>query len=167
MSNRHRFRKLKFIDKKQQLRFAMELALYAMLFPLFFLVLSLADPIANSLMGKHTEKILPLYSLLAFCTEHWWKFILTLGLLGIISILFSHRLVGPIRRFENALVQNTANPAEPVNCRLRPKDYFQEFSQRLHEFLNEPETTAGSGDPGGSTQSPGPEIYEGNSEVST
>jgi len=61
MGNHHRFRKLKFIDKKQQLRFAMELALYATLFPLFFLVLSLADPIANSLMGEHTEKILPLY----------------------------------------------------------------------------------------------------------
>jgi len=167
MSNRHRFRKLKFIDKKQQLRFAMELALYAILFPLFFLVLSLADPIANQLMGKDTEELQPLYSLLAFCTEHWWEFILTLGLLGFISILFSHRLVGPIRRFENALIQKTENPAEPVNCRLRPKDYFQEFSQRLHEFLNAPETTAGSGDPGASTQSPGAEIYEGNSEVST
>jgi len=167
MGNHHRFRKLKFIDKKQQLRFAMELALYATLFPLFFLVLSLADPIANSLMGEHTEKILPLYSLLAFCIEHWWEFILTLGLLGFISILFSHRLVGPIRRFENALIQKTENPEEPVNCRLRPKDYFQEFSHRLHEFLNAPRTLANSGDPEGSTQGPGPEIDEGNSEVST
>ena len=167
MSNRHRFRKLKFIDKKQQLRFAMELALYAMLFPMFFLVLSLADPIANSFMGRHTEEILPLYSLLAFCTEHWWEFLLTLGLVGFISILFSHRLVGPIRRFENALIQKAENPQEPVNCRLRPKDYFQEFSQRLHEFLNAPQTLANSGDPEGSTQSPGPEIYDEDSEVST
>ena len=167
MSNRHRFRKLKFIDKKQQLRFARELALYAMLFPLFFLVLSLADPIVNSFMGRHTEEILPLYSLLAFCTEHWWEFLLTLGLVGFISILFSHRLVGPIRRFENALIQKTENPAEPVNCRLRPKDYFQEFSQRLDEFLNAPQTLANSGDPEGSTQSPGPEIYDEDSEVST
>ena len=167
MGNHHRFRKLKFIDKKQQLRFAMELALYAMLFPLFFLVLSLADPIANSLLGNNTKEILPLYSLLAFCSEHWWEFLLTLGLLGFISILFSHRLVGPIRRFENALIQKTENPEEPVNCRLRPKDYFQEFSQRLHEFLHAPETPAGSGDPGGATQSRGTEIYDEDSEVST
>ena len=167
MSNRHRFRKLKFIDKKQQLRFAMELALYAMLFPLFFLVLSLADPIANRLMGKDTEELQPLFSLLSFCTEHWWEFLLTLGLVGFISILVSHRLVGPIRRFENALIQKTENPEEPVNCRLRPKDYFQEFSQRLHEFLNAPQTLANSGDPEGSTQSPGPEIYDEDSEVST
>ncbi|MCZ6878254.1 MAG: hypothetical protein O7G29_08940 [Acidobacteria bacterium] len=166
MGHRRRFRKLKFIDKQQQLRFAMELALYAILFPLFFLILSLADPIVNSLMGKHTEKILPLYSLLAFCTEHWWEFLLALGLVGWISILFSHRIVGPIRRFENALIQKTENPAEPVNCRLRSKDYFREFSQRLHEFLNAPQALAGSGDPEGSTQSRGPEIYEEDSEVS-
>ena len=161
------FRKLKFIDKKQQLRFSLELALYAMLFPLFFRVLSLADPIANSFMGRHTEEILPLYSLLAFCTEHWWEFLLTVGLVGFISILFSHRLVGPIRRFENALIQKTENPAEPVNCRLRPKDYSQEFSQRLDEFLNAPQTLADSGDPEGATRSPGPEIYDEDSEVST
>lgn len=167
MGNHHRFRKLKFIDKKQQLRFAMELALYAMLFPLFFLVLSLADPIANSLMGKHTEKILPLYSLLAFCTEHWWEFIFALALVSFVSILFSHRIVGPILRFENALIQKTENPSEPVNCRLRPKDYFQEFSHRLHEFLNAPQELAGSGDPEGATQSRGTEIYDEDSEVST
>jgi len=166
MGHHRRFRKHKFIDKKQQLRFAMDLALYALLFPLFFLVLSLADPIANSLMGQHTEKILPLYSLLAFCTEHWWEFLLALGLVGWISILFSHRIVGPIRRFENALIQKTEHPAEPVNCRSRSKDYFQEFSQHLHEFLNAPQALAGSGDPEGSTQSRGPEIYEEDSEVS-
>ena len=80
MSPRRRFRKQKFIDKKQQLRFAMELGFYALLFPLFFLVLSLADPIANQLMGNDTEKLQPLYSLLSFCIEHWWEFLFALGL---------------------------------------------------------------------------------------
>ena len=114
MSHRRRFRKQKFIDKKQQLRFAMELALYALLFPLFFLVLSLADPIVNQLMGNDTGKLQPLYSLLSFCIEHWWEFIFALGLVGLISILFSHRIVGPIRRFENALIQKAQHPTEPV-----------------------------------------------------
>ena len=109
----HRRRKQKSTDKRQQARFAIELTIYAMLFPLLFVVISLIYPIAKQLIGVATEDL------------------------------------------------------EPVNCRLRPKDYIQEFSQRLHEFLNAPQTLAGSGDPEGSTQSPGPEIYDEDSEVST
>ena len=166
---KRRWRKRKFIDKKQQLRFALELVFYAMLFPIFFLILSLAAAIANSFiyMGEHTREMQPLYALLAFCAEHWWEFLVALAMVSGISILFSHKIVGPIHRFENALIQKTANPTEPVNCRLRSTDYFQDFSQRLQEFLNAPQARAGSGDPEGSTQSRGPEIYDEDSEVST
>jgi hypothetical protein len=55
------FRKLKFIDKQQQLRFSMELALYAMLFPLFFRVLSLADPIATASWATRRRNPPPLF----------------------------------------------------------------------------------------------------------
>jgi len=167
MSHRRRFRKQKFIDKKQQLRFAMELALYALLFPLFFLVLSLADPIATQLMGNDTEKLQPLYSLLSFCIEHWWEFLFALGLVGLISILFSHRIVGPIRRFENALIQKAQHPTEPVNCRLRSKDYFQDFSGHLDTFLNTHPALAGSGNPESSPGDRGHETHDGDTEVST
>jgi len=163
---KRRLRKRKFIDKKQQLRFALELFLYAMLFPMWFLLLSLAAAIANSYMGKHTERIQPLYELLVFCTGHWWEFLVALAMVSGISIFFSHKIVGPIHRFESALIQKTENPTEPVNCRLRSTDYFQDFSQRLHEFLNAPQALAGSGAEG-STQSRGPEIYDEDSEVST
>ncbi len=162
-----RLRKQKFIDKKQQLRFALELVLYAMLFPMWFLLLSLAAAIANSFMGKHTDRIQPLYELFVFCTGHWWEFLVALVMVSGVSIFFSHRLVGPIHRFESALIQKTENPKEPVNCRLRSTDYFQDFSHRLHEFLNAPQALAGSGDPEGSTQSRGPEIYDEDSEVAT
>ena len=47
-----RGRQSKFIDRNQQVRFALELAIYAMLLPLFFLVISLADPIAGLIMGR-------------------------------------------------------------------------------------------------------------------
>ena len=156
----------KFIDKKQQLRFALELFLYALLFPMWFLLLSLAAAIADSLMGKHTERIQPLYELLVFCTGHWWEFLVALAMVSGISIFFSHKIVGPIHRFESALTQKTENPTEPVNCRLRSTDYFQDFAQRLHEFLNSPQALAGSGAEG-STQSRGPENYDEDSEVST
>ena len=163
---KRRWRKRKLIDKKQQRRFALELALHAMLFPMLFLALSLAHSMANSYMGKHTKDIQPLYTLFVFCTEHWWEFLVALAMVSGISILTSHRIVGPIHRFERALIQKTENPTEPVNCRIRSKDYFQDFSQRLHEFLNAPQALAGSGDPEGSTQSRGPEIYDEDSEVS-
>ncbi len=164
---KRRLRKQKFIDKKQQLRFALELVLYAMLFPMWFLLLSLAAAIANSFMGKHTDRIQPLYELYVFCTGHWWEFLVALAMVSGISIFFSHKIVGPIHRFESALIQKTKNPTEPVSCRLRSTDYFQDFAQRLHEFLNAPQALAGSGDPEGSTQSRGPEIYDEDSEVAT
>lgn len=166
MGNR-RLRKRKLIDKKQQRRFALELVLHAMLFPMLFLGLSLAHSIASSYMGKHTMKIQPLYELLVFCTEHWWEFLVALAMVGGISILTSHRMVGPIHRFERALIQKTENPTEPVHCRIRSKDYFQDFAQRLNEFLNAPQALAGSGRPEGSSQSRGPEIYDEDSEAST
>ena len=84
-----------------------------------------------------------------------------------ISILFSHKIVGPIHRFEKALIQKTENPVEPVNCKLRSRDYFQDFALRLQEFLNAPQALAGSGDPEGSTQSRGPESYDEDSEETT
>ncbi len=166
MSTRRRFRRQKFIDKKQQLRFAMELGLYALLFPMFFLVLSLADPIASQLMGNDTGKLQPLYSLLSFCMEHWWEFLFALGLVGFISILFSHRIVGPIRRFENALIQKAQHPTEPVNCKVRSKDYFQDFSGHLDTFLNSHPAFAGSGDAESSPEDRGREAYDGDTEVS-
>ena len=163
---KQRWRMRKFIDKKQQLRFALELVLYAMLFPMWFLMLSLAAAIANSFMGKHTERMQPLYELFVFCTGHWWEFLVALVMVSGVSVFFSHRLVGPIHRFERALIQKTENPTGPVNCRLRSKDYFQDFSQRLPEFLNAPQALAVSGDPEGSAQSRGPEIDDEDSEGS-
>ncbi len=157
------WRTQKFIDSKQQLRFALELVLYALLFPMWFLLLSLAAAVANSYMGTHEEKMNPLLELLAFCTGHWWEFLIALAMISGVSIFFSHKIVGPIHRFENALIQKTENPTEPVSCRLRKTDYFQDFSRRLHEFLNAPQALAGSGVEG-STQSP--EIYDEDSEVS-
>jgi hypothetical protein len=164
---KRRWRTQKFIDKKQQLRFAFELVVYAMLFPMYFLILALASAIVNSFLGNHTERMQPLYELLLFCTGHWWEFLVALAMVSGISILFSHKIVGPIHRFESALIQKTANPTEPVNCTLRSRDYFHDFSQRLQEFLNAPQTLAGSGDPEGSAQSRGPEIYDEDSELST
>lgn len=146
---KRQLRKRKLIDKRQQRRFALELILHAMLFPMIFMVLSLSHSIVSSYMGQHTRQIQPLYEVLAFVTDHWWEFLVALVLVSGISILTSHRMVGPIHRFEKALIQKTENPTEPVHCRIRSRDYFQDFARRLDEFLNAPQALAGSGDPEG------------------
>ena len=57
------------------------------------------------------------------------------------STLFSHRIFGPMRSFEKALLQKKLHPTVPVPCRLRPDDYFHDFSKLLDECLNGPQGT--------------------------
>ena len=135
-----RGRQNKFIDRSQQVRFALELAIYAMLLPLFFLVISLADPIAGLIMGRTPVQPL-VYAVLSFCADRWWALLFALFFVVSFSTLFSHRIFGPMRSFENALLQKKLHPTNPVTCRLRPDDYFRDFSELLDEFLNGPQRT--------------------------
>ena len=57
---KHRWRKQKSTDRRQQARFAIELTIYAVLFPLLFVVISLIYPIAKQLIGVATEDLEPL-----------------------------------------------------------------------------------------------------------
>ncbi len=129
-------RQSKLIDRKQQVRFALELTIYAMLFPLLFVVISLIYPIAKQLIGVATEELEPLNAMLAYCLEYWWALFVALALVGFISVLFSHRIFGPMSSFEQALLQKTLHPTEPVDPRLRSEDYFHDFSDHLTAFLN-------------------------------
>ena len=103
---------------------------------MFFLVISLADPIAGLIMGRTTAQPL-LYTILAFCADRWWALLFALSFVVSFSVLFSHRIFGPIRSFENAILQKKFHPTEPVPCRLRPDDYFHDFSELFDEFLND------------------------------
>ncbi|MDA2928356.1 hypothetical protein MYX84_00155 [Acidobacteria bacterium AH-259-O06] len=130
-------RRYQFIDRKQQIRFAVELGLHALLFPMLFLILTLASPLATVLVGEDAEHAQPLLQLfVGFCLEHWWVVLLALGFVSYVSVLFSHRIFGPMRRFENALLQKKNNPLEPVRCSLRQGDYFHKFSKLFEEVLN-------------------------------
>jgi len=129
-------RQSKFIDKKQQIRFALELAVYSLVLLMFFLVISLADPIAGLIMGRNTAQPL-VYTVLAFCLDRWWALLFALSFVAFFSVWFSHRIFGPMRSFENALLQKKLYPTKPVNCTLRSDDYFHEFSQHLEGYLND------------------------------
>jgi hypothetical protein len=106
-----------------------------LLLPLFFLVISLADSIAGLIMGRTTAQPL-FYTILPFCADRWWALLFALSFVVSFSVLFSHRIFGPMRSFENALLQKKFHPTEPVLCKLRPDDYFHEFSDLLAKSLN-------------------------------
>jgi len=161
---KHRRRKQKSTDKRQQTRFAIELTIYAMLFPLLFVVISLIHPIAKLLIGVATEDLEPLNAMLAYCLEYWWALIVALALTGFISVLFSHRIFGPMRSFKHALLQKELHPTEPVDSKLRPDDYFHEFSDLLAKSLNGLQAFEGPGDSPSAPQPPSSEIYDGESE---
>ena len=143
---KRRWRKQKFIDTKQQVRFAIELTIYALLFPLLFVVISLIYPIAKQLVGVDREDLEPLNAMLTFCLEYWWALILALALRGFISVLFSHRIFGPMHSFERALLHKKLHPTEPVDLELRSDDYFHEFSDLLAGCLNGVQALEVSGD---------------------
>ncbi|MDA2937765.1 hypothetical protein MYX75_05825 [Acidobacteria bacterium AH-259-A15] len=77
-----------------------------------------------------------LWNFVVFCLNHWWIVLISLAYIGSCSLLLSHLIFGPMRRFENVLVQKKENPTEPVRCNLRRADYFHKFSKLLEEVLN-------------------------------
>jgi len=66
-------------------------------------------------------------------------------LVGYVSVLFSYRVFGPLYRFETALLQKRSNPKELVQCTLRKRDYFHQFSWLLEGVLNDLGPTEGGG----------------------
>lgn len=133
-------RKHHYIDKKQQNRFALEVALHALLFPVLFLVLTMVSTTSALLVGEQWENVQPLLNnFLGFCLSHWWVIVLALANVAYASILFSHRIFGPVCRLENALMERKLNPDKPVLCGLRQGDYLHEFSALLEEVLNDRE----------------------------
>ena len=130
-------RKYQFIDRKQQVRFALSVALFSLLFPLLFLGLAVSPSLSGLLIGEDAARIQPMLDqFIDFSVRHWWLALLSLVFVSVASILFSHLIFGPMRRFEIALKQKKEFPDEPVSCQLRKGDYFQEFSWLFGEVLN-------------------------------
>ncbi len=131
-------RKIQFIDKKQQVRFAITVAFFSLLFPVLFLGLSISPALSALLIGEDAAGIQPMMGeFLIFCIRHWWVALLSLFFIAMTSVLFSHLIFGPMRRFEIVLKHKRKYPDEIVVCNLRQGDYFHDFSKLLEEVLNE------------------------------
>ena len=135
-------RKYQFIDRKQQVRFAISVALFSLLFPLLFLGLAVSPSLSRLLIGEDAASVQPMLDqFIDFSVSHWWLALLSLVFISVASILFSHLIFGPMRRFEIALKQNREFPDEPVFCQLRKGDYFHKFSWLFGEVLNRLQAT--------------------------
>ena len=133
-SDRPRRRRAYFIHKKQQIRFAAMLALHALLFPILFLILTAVPPFSNWFVEEEAQVVFRKF--LALSIQYWWVWLITIGLIGYVSVSFSHQIFGPISRLEGALRQKRDNPKETVECTVRRTDYFHEFSKLLEDVLN-------------------------------
>ncbi len=135
-------RKHQFIDRKQQVRFAISVMLFSLLFPLLFLGLAVSPAFSSLLIGEDAASLQPMLDqFIDFTFRHWWLALLSLVFVSVASILFSHLIFGPMRRFEIALKQKKEFPDEPVFCQLRKGDYFHEFSRLFDEVLNRLQAT--------------------------
>jgi hypothetical protein len=136
-------RSKRFIDR-QQISFAIGVVFYAILFPTFFLaLLTTLTRMQMSLTGTPEEvafyETLQMTAL-EFTLAHIWWFVGALVYIGVLTLVFSHRIFGPIRVFENALHDRSRHPGEPVYCSLRKSDYFHGFARQLEETLNKPDS---------------------------
>jgi hypothetical protein len=130
-------RRYQFIERQQQVRFAVTVSLFALFFPFFIAALILLPVRSLLFLGEEAEAVRPaIMELASFCLRHFWVVLFALAFVAYASVLFSHKIFGPIRRFESALLQKKWNPDEKVFCSLRQRDYFQEFSKQLQEFLD-------------------------------
>lgn len=138
-------RKRRFIDTRQQLRFAIVIVFLSWFFPLLFLALAVSPTFSGLLFGSDAEAANPLiWNFVAFCFQHWWVVLMALVFIGFCSVFLSHMIFGPMRHFENVLERKKASPNEPVHCQLRRTDYFQGFSKLLEEVLNGLQSAEGS-----------------------
>ncbi|MEE8350473.1 MAG: hypothetical protein V3R94_12935 [Acidobacteriota bacterium] len=141
-------RRYQFIEKKQQARFALTVTLFALFFPFFLAALILSPVNVFLLLGPEAETVRPaIIQIATFCLGHFWVVLIALAFIAYASILFSHKVFGPIRRFESALVQKKWHPGEKVFCSLRKGDFFREFSLHLQDFLDTCEMPEPPSDP--------------------
>jgi hypothetical protein len=130
-----RRRKTKFIDRKQQTRFAIEILVIMMLFPLLFFVLVIIPPFSTIFLGKNAEVLSALFiNQLYMIRSVWWVVLFVLIYVAILSVFMSHKIFGPMHRLSQA-VRAKLNGEDNIHCRLRKGDYFMDFADLLRELI--------------------------------
>lgn len=135
MKNKMVRRKHVFIDPSQQVKFCIDLLLHALLFPLLVIVLMYVEPFCGWLVLTDTTKTRStVLEFIRLCQANWWIPMAVLTLLGFISVLFSHKIIGPIYRCRMNL-ERVMNGESDVHFGLREGDYFKSFADFLSDYV--------------------------------
>jgi hypothetical protein len=128
-----------FIDAFQQLRFCLDLLLHAMILPLLIFVCFYLEPFASYLLKTDGSKSRAIVlDFMNLCLVNWWITLFALFVLGLISILFSHKIVGPIHHLDLSLKRLIAGEKDVV-LQVRDGDYFKNFSNTLADYVQKNE----------------------------
>jgi hypothetical protein len=129
-------RKNSFIDRRQQTKFAFEVVFHSFLFAMCTAIFFVLPPFNRLLLGKTGAAMQDIFiSNILMFARYWWVFLLALFISGYFSVLFSHRIFGPIRRLTLALEDIENGVEKPRPCSLRKGDYFTDFAQHLDRFI--------------------------------
>ena len=124
-----------FIDRKQQLKFCVELVLYALVLPLLLLTFLSVEPLASWLVkGDAAGSRAAVVELIQICLQNWWVIVLAVLITAITSVLFSNRIFGPLHRLGNALEAAMAGESTELYA-VRKGDYLRVFSETLGRFV--------------------------------
>ncbi|MEZ4820679.1 MAG: hypothetical protein R3A45_12660 [Bdellovibrionota bacterium] len=121
-------RRKKYIDPHQQTRLAFEIVLLVLIFPVLFYILTISDLWSKVFFGSRAEVMQELFlSQLLLLKQAWHVILVILVFIVFLSILFTHKIFGPIYRFKQIL-QAKLDGENEVYFSLRRGDYMQDFA---------------------------------------
>jgi methyl-accepting chemotaxis protein len=124
-----------FIDSRAQLMIAFEVVLHSLLLPVMISFILFVPPFAGWFSRNTVEEHQGIaYLLWEMNLEKWPLFLGLAVFIGMVSILFSHHLVGPAYRFRVTL-QSLTNRDLTAQVRLRKHDYLKEMEAPFNQLI--------------------------------
>lgn len=128
-------RKTKWIDRKQQTRFAIEFMVVLALFPLLVFAITLSPYISDLILGDRAPRIqqdmIELYLLIR---QLWWVLLIATVFTIALTIYMSHRIFGPVYRI-NAILKAKLEDRPVEVSRLRKGDYFVDLLNQINLLI--------------------------------
>lgn len=124
-----------FIDSRVQLMIAFEVVLHSLLLPVMISFILFVPPFAGWFSKSTVEEHQGIAYLLWEMNAQKWPLFIALALfVGLVSVLFSHHLVGPAYRFRMTL-QSLIDRDLTAVVRLRRHDYLCEMEAPFNELI--------------------------------
>lgn len=129
-------RKIYLIDKPNQIRFALLIIGYLILYVLLMIIIIFL-PASLTLLSKNAltpEKYEAAKEFFYIDARVWPAFFIIALLIGIHSIFITHRIFGPLYRLKRSLQQMQGGDIS-FEARIRRKDYLLEYIDELNNLL--------------------------------